>query len=162
MKRDSTRLLAWVLIAGLSVSASVVLAGPTTTSTTTTTAAPTTTTSTTTTTVAACSTLNPVTTINTIGGGQSPSNNPKLSHNVTGNIVGAGSLGSSVTRIPVCAGTSVSTALVDSTGTPTVTKSSAGLSCSSAGCSGTINATEKYTAKSADGKDTDTLTFLPQ
>jgi hypothetical protein len=34
------------------------------------------------------------------------------------------------------------------------------LSCDSAGCSGMVNATEKYTSVSSDGKDTDRMTLL--
>jgi len=102
----------------------------------------------------------PVRSITTIGKGQSPSNNPKLVHVITGNIVDPGSLRETAHRIPVCAGTVVNVVVSDSTGTPT---NSAGgsLSCDSAGCSGTVNVTEKYKSVSSDGKDTDRMTLLP-
>lgn len=151
MGRHRTRLLLVAgLIAGSIGLASAVVAGPTTT--TTTTLPPT------------CADLNPVTTIFTNGKGQSAANNAKVVSAIMGNIVGAAGLGPTAHRIPVCTGTDVSTATTDATGTPTVTKSSAGVTCdASASCTiGSIGATEKYTVRSADGKDTDTLTFLPR
>jgi hypothetical protein len=102
-----------------------------------------------------------VTKICTIGKGQSPDNNAKVSHCITGNIVDPSSLGSTAHRIPVCAGTNVSAVVTDSTGTPTNT-SDGSLSCNSSGCSGSVNATEKYKSVSSDGKDTDRMSLLPQ
>jgi hypothetical protein len=96
----------------------------------------------------------------TIGGGQSPTNNPKVSTTVFGNILTARS---SATRIAVCAGSTVTTVVSDTTGTAVVTKTSPGVVCG-AGPACTIagiTATEKYTVRSFDGTDTDTLTFLP-
>jgi len=96
----------------------------------------------------------------TIGGGQSPANNAKVTTTVFGSILTAQS---SDTRIAVCAGSTVTTVVSDTTGTAIVTKTSPGVVCG-AGPACTIagiTATEKYTVKSADGKDTDTLTFLP-
>ena len=102
----------------------------------------------------------PVVMITSIGKGQSPSNNPKVVHMITGNIVDPGSLKDTAHRIPVCAGTVVNAVVTDLTGTPT---NSAGgsLTCDSAGCSGVVNVTEKYKSVSSDGKDTDRMTLLP-
>ncbi|MBW2691233.1 MAG: hypothetical protein JRE57_01185 [Deltaproteobacteria bacterium] len=97
----------------------------------------------------------------TIGKGQSPSNNPKVSMCITGNIVDPGSLGNTAHRIPVCAGTEVSVVVTDLTGTPAVSAGGS-LSCNSAGCTGVVNVTEKFIVNSADGKDTDRMTLLPQ
>jgi len=53
--------------------------------------------------------------------------------------------------------------LKDTTGVPTVTANSSGISCSGSTCAVTaIDATEKYVARSSDGKDTDRMTLLPQ
>ena len=41
----------------------------------------------------ACTDANPVATLVTIGKGQSPSNNPKVSHSIVGNIIGVAGLG---------------------------------------------------------------------
>jgi len=97
----------------------------------------------------------------TIGKGQSPSNNPKVTHTIFGNIVNPGSLGDTAHRIPVCAGTEVNAVVTDATGTP-VNTAGGSLSCNSAGCSGVVNVTEKYKSVSSDGKDTDRMTLLPQ
>jgi hypothetical protein len=97
----------------------------------------------------------------TIGKGQSPSNNPKVSMCITGNIVDPGSLGDTAHRIPVCAGTEASVVVTDLTGTPAVSAGGS-LSCNSAGCTGVVNVTEKFIVNSADGKDTDRRTLLPQ
>jgi hypothetical protein len=43
----------------------------------------------------------------TIGKSQSPTNNPKVSHAISGHIVDPGSLKDTAQRIPVCAGTEV-------------------------------------------------------
>ncbi len=102
-----------------------------------------------------------VATINTIGKGQSPTNNPKLSHRITGNIVDPGSLGETAHRIPVCAGTEVTIVVTDSSGNSPVITADGSLSCDSMGCTGVVNVTEKYKAVSTDGKDTDRMTLLP-
>jgi hypothetical protein len=102
-----------------------------------------------------------VTRIVTIGKGQSPTNNPKVSHAITGNIVDPDSLGNTAHRIPVCEGTEVNIAVTDETGTPTNTADGS-LSCNSAGCSGVVDVTEKYKSVSSDGKDTDRMTLLPK
>jgi hypothetical protein len=101
-----------------------------------------------------------VTKIITLGKGQSPTNNPKVRHEIVGNIVDPNSLGETAHRIPVCAGTEVNITVTDDTGTPTNTAGGS-LSCNSAGCSGTVNVTEKYKSVSSDGKDTDRMTLLP-
>jgi len=102
-----------------------------------------------------------VTTLVTIGKGQSPTNNLKLSHMIRGNIVDPGSLGGKAHRIPVCAGTMVTITITDQTGTPTNTALGS-LSCNSAGCSGVVSDTEVYVSESADGKDKDRMTLLPE
>jgi len=102
-----------------------------------------------------------VTTIVTIGKGQSPTNNLKLSHAIRGNIVDPGSLGGTAHRIPVCAGTMVTSTVTDQTGTPT-NKALGSLTCNSTGCSGVIDESETYVSESADGKDKDRITLLPE
>jgi hypothetical protein len=102
-----------------------------------------------------------VSTITTIGKGQSPTNNPKVSHTITGNIIDPSSLGDTAHRIPVCAGSQVSVDVADFTGTP-INTASGSLTCNSSGCFGTVNATEKYESVSSDGKDKDRMTLLPQ
>jgi hypothetical protein len=97
----------------------------------------------------------------TIGKGQSPSNNAKVSMCVTGNIVDPAALRETAHRIPVCAGSEVDVRVTDVTGIPSVSASGT-LSCSSAGCSGVVQSTEKFTATSADGKDVDRMTFIPK
>jgi len=101
----------------------------------------------------------------TIGKGQSPSNNPKVFHMITGNIIDPTSVcpdngACKAHRIPVCAGTLVTAAVTDQTGTPTNTASGS-LTCTPAGCSGVVNVVEKYKSVSADGKDTDRMTLIP-
>ena len=106
-----------------------------------------------------CTVAWPVTSIATSGKGQSQTNNPKVSHVITGNIVNPTSLGPKATRIPICMGTSV-TAMV-SGGTATTLTS--GITCTGTTCLVvSLTATEKYIAVSSDGKDTDRLTLLPQ
>ena len=97
----------------------------------------------------------------TIGKGRSPTNNPKVSHAIFGNIVDPSSLDIRATRIPVCAGTQVTISVTDSTGSPTNTAGGS-LSCDSAGCSGVVNVTEKYKSVSSDGQDVDRMTLLPK
>ena len=102
-----------------------------------------------------------MTKIETIGKGQSPTNNPKVSHTISGNIIDPSSLRDTDHRIPVSAGSHDSNDVTDSTGTPTNTASGR-LTCNSSGCFGTVNATEKYESVSSDGKDKDRMTLLPQ
>jgi len=108
-----------------------------------------------------CTAAWPVTQISTIAKGQSPSDNPKVSHVIKGNIIDPGSLRDSAHRIEVCAGTQITTTITDTTGTPTNT-AAGGLSCTTEGCSGVVEATEKYQSVSSDGRDKDSITFIPK
>jgi hypothetical protein len=110
-----------------------------------------------------CVGMNPVTTVNTIGNGQSPTNNNKVTHEITGNIIDPGSLKATASRIPVCAGSSVTATVSDSTGVPTNSPGGS-LVCNpvTSQCTGVVNVTEKYTSVSADGKDTDRVAILPK
>jgi hypothetical protein len=99
----------------------------------------------------------------TLGKGQSPSNNPKVVKFITGNVIDPDSLGDTAHRIPVCSGTRVDIRVTDTTGDPSLTASSSGIHCSGDTCVAmTISETEKYVARSSDGKDTDRMTLLPQ
>ena len=111
----------------------------------------------------ACQLEWPVDTVTTIAKGQSPTNNPKVQNAITGHIVGgAAAFGPKAHRIRICEGTPVSINITDSTGTPTNTALSAGITCDSSGCAiPSLTATEKYKAVSNDGKDTDRVTLLP-
>jgi hypothetical protein len=66
----------------------------------------------------------------------------------------------------VCEGTEVSIFTFDTTGDPSNTISGAvsgGISCDSSGCTiSDIQGTVKYVSRSADGKDTDRITFVPK
>jgi hypothetical protein len=109
----------------------------------------------------------PLRSITTIGKGQSPTNNAKVSHLISAHIVGDICLNGGAcndTRIPVCAGTGVTVAVADSTGTATSTNIGKGdISCVGAICTvGAVNVTEKYKSVSTDGKDTDRMTLLPK
>jgi hypothetical protein len=103
----------------------------------------------------------PETQIVTTAKGQSPTNNAKVTHTIRGHIIDPGSLGASAHRIDVCSGTSVSSSVSDTTGTPTNTASGS-LQCTTAGCEGVVHGTEKYQATSADGRDKDSITFIPK
>ena len=100
-------------------------------------------------------------TIMTIGKGRSPSNNPKVSHAISGNIVDPTSYGPTAHRIKVCAGTTVTVVVSDTTG-QAINTAGGSLTCDLSGCSGQVNSTEKYKSVSSDGKDTDRMTLLPQ
>jgi len=114
----------------------------------------------------ACEAAWPVDSLVTIAKGQSAANNVKVSHLITGNIVDPASVCSgdgacTAHRIPVCAGTEVSIAVTGSVDNTNIGKGS--ISCNAAGCSvGAISVTEKYKSVSADGKDTDRVTLLPE
>jgi len=107
-----------------------------------------------------------VNSITTIGKSNSPTNNLKVSHLITGHIVNPAALCASdgpctAHRIPVCAGTEVNIAVTGSGDNANIGKGS--ISCDAAGCVVTsIIVTEKYKSVSADGKDTDRVTLLPQ
>jgi hypothetical protein len=79
---------------------------------------------------------------------------------ISGNIVDPGSLKDTAHRIPVCAGTLVTIAVSDSTGTPTITPSDS-MKCGVLVCTVTPVVTEKFIVRSFDGKDTDRMTLLP-
>ena len=99
----------------------------------------------------------------TLGKGQSRSNNLKVVNVINGNIIDPDSLGNTAHRIPVCSGTRVDLTVTDATGTPTVTANSGGINCTGSTCTVvTISGTEKYIARSSDGKDTDRMTLLPR
>jgi len=109
----------------------------------------------------ACSATWPVTRIVTIAKGQSPTNNPTLSHAITGHIIDPASLGETAHRIEVCEGTSVSSVVTDASGTPTNTAGGS-LACDAAGCSGVVTVTEKYQSISENGRDKDSITLIPK
>ena len=106
-----------------------------------------------------CAEMNGVATIVTNGKGQSPTRNATVTHSITGNIIDRHSYGDTAHRIRVCAGTTVSAVVSDSSGTPTLQGS---LSCGPFLCSGPVNGRESYGAVSQDGRDKDTITFLPE
>jgi len=87
-------------------------------------------------------------------------------HTITGNIVDPGGLcpatgTCTAHRIPVCAATGVTVAITGSTDNANIGKGT--ISCNAAGCSiAAIEVTEKYQSVSADGKDSDRMTLLPQ
>ena len=108
-------------------------------------------------------------TIYTIGKGQSASNNAKVSHAITGNIIDpdqvcSGTRACTAHRIPVCTGTGVSIATTDSTGGATNSNIGKGdIACVGSVCSvAAVDVAEKYKSVSADGKDTDRMSLLPQ
>ena len=110
----------------------------------------------------------PEITVETIAKGQSPSNNPKLSHSITGHVVGGvESVGDTAHRIKFCEGSDVTAYVSDSTGGGTqLISNSPGMVCEFSGGSYTcavdsLATTEKYKFRSEDGKDTDAVTFLP-
>jgi len=100
-------------------------------------------------------------TILSVAKGQSPTNNAKVSHWITGHIIDPGSLRETAHRIEVCAGTRVMSTVTDATGSPTNT-AAGGLLCTAGGCSGDIDVVEKYRSVSQDGKDKDSITFIPK
>jgi hypothetical protein len=108
-----------------------------------------------------CAATWPEITIVTVAKGQSPTNNAKVSHEITGHIIDPGSFGETAHRIDVCAGTGVTSTITDASGRP---KNSAagGLTCTSGVCSGVVDVTEKYQSISNDGRDKDSITFIPK
>jgi hypothetical protein len=111
-----------------------------------------------------CAEIWPEDTVETIGGGQSSTNNVKISHLITGIIVGgAEAYGPKDSRIRICKGTNVTIEISDSTGTPAVTELSQGIGCGAGGCSViSLYVKQKYKAQSNDGTDTDRITLVPQ
>jgi hypothetical protein len=108
-----------------------------------------------------CSAMWPETAIVTVAKGQSPTNNAKVSHEITGHIIDPGSLRDTAHRIDVCAGTQVTSTVTDTTGRPMNT-AAGGLLCTSGGCSGVVDVTEKYQSISQDGRDKDSISFIPK
>jgi hypothetical protein len=108
-----------------------------------------------------CAVAWPLTKVITIAKGQSSKNNPKVSHSITGHIVDPDSLDSRAHRIEVCAGTWVTAVVSDTTGTPTNTAVRS-LVCNATGCSGIVDASEKYQTISQDGRDRDSISFIPK
>ncbi|UCE86041.1 MAG: hypothetical protein JSU66_17230 [Deltaproteobacteria bacterium] len=110
----------------------------------------------------------PVITIPTIAKGQSASQNAKVSHEVTGHIVGgAAAYGDTAHRIKICADTQVDIVITCSPegcpeGGPFITKQVGGDFCTGAGCTVPLADKFKYVVTSGDGKDTDAVTLLPQ
>jgi hypothetical protein len=105
-----------------------------------------------------CTSQNPLQTLTTLAKGQSSTNNAKVSHAITGHLVGGvDAYGDTAQRIEACAGTDVSVLISDTTGTPDVSGACTGATCTV----GMGTATEKYKAVSADGKDTDSVTLIP-
>ena len=111
----------------------------------------------------ACTETWPVVTVHSIGKGQAPTENPKVTHAITGNIIDPSSIGYTADRIPVCAGTSVKISVTDATGTPTNTAATPGISCTASGCNANaIAEKQEYVSRSADGNDTDRMTLVPE
>jgi len=108
-----------------------------------------------------CSAMWPETAIVTAAKGQSPTNNAKVSHEITGHIIDPGSLRDTAHRIDVCSGTRVTSTVTDATGSPTNT-AGGGLLCTTGGCSGVVDVKEKYQSISQDGRDRDSITFIPK
>jgi hypothetical protein len=104
-----------------------------------------------------------VTTIETIGKGQSPSVNPLIAHSITGHIVDAAGLSGTAHRIKVCAGTTVTAVVTDTSGgTPSNLSNNLDFICTIGGCSGPINVKTQYKSTSTGTSDSDSITFLPQ
>jgi hypothetical protein len=112
-------------------------------------------------TVSPCSHEWPLSVIVTQAKGQSPTNNAKLTHRITGHIIDPGSLGETAHRIQVCAGSEVRSVVTDATGIAT-NSASGSLRCDTNGCAGFVHETEKYQSISADGRDRDAITFIPK
>ena len=108
-----------------------------------------------------CAATWPETTVVTVAKGQSPTNNAKVSHEITGHIIDPGSLRDTAHRIEVCAGTQVMSTITDATGRPMNTAGGS-LVCTSGACSGVVDVTEKYQSISQDGRDKDSISFIPK
>ena len=118
-----------------------------------------------------CQNIWPSICIFTTGKGKKASNNAKVTHLICGHIPNPGQLAQNATRIPICRGTSPEATITDSTGPGGLgvnnTASSTNMVCGPSGgldanvCSvNNLQGREKYIARSADGKDTDRITFL--
>jgi hypothetical protein len=106
----------------------------------------------------------PVVTVLTAGKGNSPSNNAKVVHAITGHVIDPSKIASEANQIQVCKGTTVNAAVTDLTGgTPLNQATSSGITCDSVGCTVVnIQRKEKYTSRSADGTDTDRFNLVPK
>jgi hypothetical protein len=110
-----------------------------------------------------------VVTINTTGKSNSPTNNTKVIHAITGNIIDAASVRSDAHRISVCEGSVVSIFVTDATNPPSLladnTENSSGIECfpltSNCQIFNIVNK-QRYTSRSSDGTDTDKMTILPK
>jgi hypothetical protein len=106
----------------------------------------------------------PLITVLTAGRANSPSNNAKVVHAITGHVIDPSSLGVEENRIQVCLGTTVNAAVTDLTGGSALNQAnSSGISCDSVGCTAVnIQRLERYTSRSADGTDTDRFILAPE
>jgi uncharacterized cupin superfamily protein len=93
--------------------------------------------------------------------GQSPTNNAKVSHAITGHIINPSKLSDTAHRIEVCAGTGVTSTVTDASGRPR-NIAAGSLLCTSGGCWGVVDVKEKYQSTSNDGRDRDSITFIPK
>ena len=111
-----------------------------------------------------CVEENPLSRIVTTGKSNSPTNNAKVTHAITGNIVDPTSLSSSAHRITVCRGTTVTAVVSDTTdvnGRADNSANSDSIECASFGCQAfLIQSTQKYISRSDDGTDTDRITLV--
>jgi hypothetical protein len=106
--------------------------------------------------------------ITTIAKGQSAANNMKVIHSIVGNIVDPLSVcpdngACTAHRIPVCAGTGVTIAVPGSVSNTNIGKGVIDCTTTPGVCTvSAVTVMEKYKSVSADGKDTDRVTLLPQ
>jgi hypothetical protein len=88
-------------------------------------------------------------------------NKGKLSATVVGNIVDPTNIKGKGTRISLCAGTSVSVVISDTSGTPTNTALTTGIACDSSGCQvGSLQGRQKFQSVSNDGTDKLRMTLI--
>ena len=104
----------------------------------------------------------PLVTVLTIGKSNSPSNNAKVVHAITGFIIDPKSLSQEVNRVLVCQGTTVTVGVTDLTGGSALNlANSSGITCDSSGCTVVnIQRKERYISRSADGTDTDRISLV--
>ena len=110
-----------------------------------------------------CVQQNPLTRINTTGKSNSPTNNAKVIHSITGNIIDPTSLRFDAHKITVCRGSTVTAVVRDSTsanGNANNSANSSPIECFNFGCQVfNIQSTQKYISRSIDGTDTDRITL---
>ena len=104
----------------------------------------------------------PLVTVLTIGKGNSPSNNAKVVHAITGFVINPRSLSQEENKILVCQGTTVTVGVTDLTGGSALNlANSSGITCDSSGCTVVnIQRKERYISRSADGTDTDRISLV--